>query len=66
MKSEYDFSDGVRGKFANPLAISVPPVHLDEDILSILTKRAHAKGVDLNSLVNTLLRKDIELIEAAE
>ena len=66
MKNEYDFSDGTRGRFANPLATIVPPVHLDEDVLSALTARANAKGIDLSRLVNTLLRKDIELIEAAE
>jgi hypothetical protein len=31
-----------------------------------LTARAQARGVTLSELVNTLLKKDIELIEAAE
>jgi predicted HicB family RNase H-like nuclease len=32
--------------------------------LSYLAKRAEARGISLNRLVNELLKKDIELIEA--
>ena len=38
---------------------------LDPEILSYLAARAEARGTSLNDLVNKLLRKDIELIEAA-
>jgi hypothetical protein len=31
-----------------------------------LTERAKAKGVEVNELVNNLLKRDIELIEAAK
>jgi predicted HicB family RNase H-like nuclease len=41
-------------------------VHLDADVLAFLTTRAAARGMSLNALVNALLKKDIELIEAAE
>jgi hypothetical protein len=34
-------------------------------VQNYLSERARAKGVDLTHLVNDLLRKDIELIEAA-
>ena len=43
-----------------------PPVHLEDEVLNFLTARAKARGVTLNELVNTLLKKDIELIEAAK
>jgi len=66
MKDQYDFSKAERGKFFRPEAVLVPPVHLDPEILAFLTARAEARGVSLSELVNTLLRKDIELIEAAE
>jgi hypothetical protein len=66
MKDEYDFSKGQRGRFYRPDAILVPPVHLDPEVLAFLTARAEARGVTLNELVNALLKKDIELIEAAE
>src|SRR4051794_23988034 len=66
MKDEYDFSQAQRGKFYRPDAVLVPPVHLDPEVLAFLTARAAARGVTLNELVNALLKKDIELIEAAE
>jgi len=66
MKDQYDFSKAERGKFFRPEAVLVPPVHLDPEILAFLTARAEARGVSLSELVNTLLRKDIELIEAAQ
>jgi hypothetical protein len=65
MKREYDFSNAVRGKFFRKDAVLVPPIHLAPDVLAYLQARAAAKGVSLNDLVNTLLKKDIELIDAA-
>jgi hypothetical protein len=66
MKDEYDFSNVERGRFHRPNAVLIPPIHLDPEVLSFLTARAQARGVSLNELVNSLLRKNIELIEAAE
>ena len=66
MKDEYDFSKGERVKFHRPDAVLTPPVHLDPAVLAFLTARAEARGITLNELVNALLKKDIELIEAAE
>jgi hypothetical protein len=66
MKSEYDFSEGERWKFYPPGAVLNPPVHLDSEVRAFLTVRAQARGVSLSDLVNTLLKKDIELIETAE
>ena len=66
MKDEYDFSKGDRGRFHRPDAVLTPPVHLDPDVLAFLTARVQARGVSLSELVNALLKKDIELIEAAE
>jgi len=66
MKDEYDFSKAERGKFHRRDAVLVPPVHLDPEILAFLTARAKARGISLSELVNALLKKDIELIEAAE
>lgn len=64
MKQRYDFSKGERGKFYRPNAVFKLPVYLDEDIEEYLAKKAEAKGVELSELVNDLLKKDIELIEA--
>lgn len=66
MKDEYDFSNAQRGRFYRRDAALVPPVHLDPEVLAFLTARAEARGVSLSELVNALLKKDIELIEAAE
>ena len=65
MKDEYDFSDAEHGKFYRRGVQLIPPVHLDPEVLSYLAARAEARGMSLNDLVNELLRKDIELIEAA-
>jgi hypothetical protein len=66
MKDKFDFSKGQRNRFYRPDAVVTPPVHLDPEVLAFLGARAEARGVSLSDLVNALLKKDIELIEAAE
>ena len=66
MKREYDFSKAERGKFYRPKAQLAPPVHLDPNVTQRLLAHAASKGTTLNELVNELLKKDIELIEAAK
>ena len=63
MKEEYDFSNAERSKFYRPVAQLNIPVYLDQDIENWFTEKAKAKGADLQSLVNGLLRKDIALIK---
>ena len=65
MPAEIDFSGGTRGKFYRPGAKLNLPVYLDEQVQIRLAELANAKGVDFSTLVNDLLRKDIELIEMA-
>lgn len=65
MKEEYDFSKGARGKFYKPNTQLNIPVYLDADVLEYLSSRAKAKGVEVNAIVNDMLRKDIELIEGS-
>lgn len=66
MKDEYDFSKGVRGKFYRAGAHFKLPVYLEHEVQSYLAQRASERGVELSELVNDLLRKDIELIEAGK
>lgn len=66
MRSEYDFSNGERGKFFRKGADGQLPVYLDDEVLAYLQKRARARGIELNDLVNELLKQDIALIEAAK
>jgi hypothetical protein len=65
VEDEYDFSGAERGKFYRKGAVLIPPVQLEPAVLSFLLKRAQAKGATIDELVNALLKKDIELIEAA-
>lgn len=65
MPAEIDFSKGVRGKFYRPGMRLRLPIYLDDETQRYLSDRAQAKGVDVGALVNQLLKKDIELIEAA-
>ena len=64
MKDEYALTHAVRGKFFKPNLRLIPPVRLDPEIVDFLADRAKAKGISLNALLNQLLKKDIELIEA--
>jgi CRISPR/Cas system-associated protein Csm6 len=65
LKDEYDFKGAERGKFYRKDAVLVPPVRLEPEVLQFLLERAQARGATLDELVNELLRKDIELIQAA-
>ena len=66
MQNEYDFSDADRGKFYSRDAVLELPIYLDPKVREYLTARAKAKGIDLNQLVNELLRRDIDLIETTK
>ena len=59
MKDEYDFSKGERGKFYKPDARLNLPVYLDDDVRRILQRRAKEKGIEVNELVNDLLKHEI-------
>ncbi len=63
MKKSYDFSKAEKGKFFSKDAHFNVPVYLEAEILDYFSEKAKSKGVELNILVNDLLRKDIELIE---
>lgn len=65
MKDEYDFSNAERGKFFRPNLRLIPPVRLEPEVLDFLATRAQARGTTVNQLVNQLLKKDMELIQAA-
>ena len=59
MKDEYDFSKGERGKFYKPDAALNLPVYLDDDVRRVLQHRAKEKGIEVNELVNDLLKHEI-------
>lgn len=63
MKKEYDFSNGVRGKFYNADAEFNVPIYLEPEIAEFVKRLADEKKVDASHIVNMLLKKDKEIIE---
>lgn len=59
MKDEYDFSNAERGKFYKPDATLNLPVYLDDDVRRILQRQAKEKGIEVNELVNELLKHEV-------
>jgi hypothetical protein len=58
-----DFSKAERGKFYRPGARLNLPVYLDPDVQARLTKAAQKRHEDVDSLVNRLLKREIETAE---
>ena len=63
MKEAYDFSGGERGKFSPEHAEFDLPSYLEPDIAAFLQKVAIKKGVEVETVVNDWLRKDMTFIE---
>ena len=61
MKEEYDFSNAEQGKFYIPVEDIQFPIYLDKDIIQYLNEKCLTSQESLQSLVNDLLRKDIEI-----
>lgn len=64
--AEIDFSGGMRGKFYHAGATLSLPIFLDADVQAYLAAIAKKKGVQISELANDLLKKEIEIIEAAK
>ncbi len=64
MKKEYDFSKAEQGKFCRPVEELEIPVYLDKELKAFYSKKALKKNVDLNKVVNTVLRKEMEMLKA--
>ena len=61
MEDEYDFTDGVRGRFYEPKKIPVS-LRLDNDIILFFKKLASEKKVPYQTLINALLRKELQAV----
>jgi len=61
MKDEYDFSNAEQGKFCVPVEEIQIPIYLDKDIVSYLSEKCQTNSDSLQTSVNNLLRKDIEI-----
>ncbi len=58
LKSEYDFSKGVRGRFYRPKKVSTT-IRLDNDVLLFFKKLATEKKSAYQTLMNDALREYI-------
>jgi len=64
MKEEYNFTQGERGKFYRPGARINLPIYLDEDIADFVKRYAEEKEMDVQTVVNTIIRTNKEMIQA--
>jgi hypothetical protein len=63
MRKEYDFSKGVRNKYYKPDIKINLPVYLDSDVLDFIQRIAKKRKTDISSVVNKMIKNDIQLIE---
>ena len=64
MRNEYDFSTAERGKlFRKGVKLNLP-VYLDEEVQAFVQAIAEKKSTDLSTVVNQLLRTDMQLADA--
>jgi hypothetical protein len=63
MKKEYDFTDAEQGKFYRPIEELDIPVYLDKEIRQFFLKTIQNKNgnFSLTKIINSLIRKDIEI-----
>ncbi len=62
MKKHYDFSKGKKGVFFIKDKGDIHlPIYLDNDIEEFFSKIASSKGKDINSIINKVLKKEVEL-----
>jgi len=59
MLPEYDFSQGIRGRFYQPKKISTS-IRLDDDIILFFKKKASEEKVGYQTLMNMALREYIK------
>jgi len=61
MEDEYDFSGGIRGRFYKPKKVPTT-LRLDNDIILYFKKLASEKKVPYQTLINALLRKELQAV----
>ncbi len=62
MKEEYDFSTAEQGKFYRPIDELEIPVYLDKDVKKFFYQRTAGRDIDLKQIVDTILRKEMDLL----
>lgn len=59
----YDFSKGERGKFYRKNIKMNLPIYLEPDIQKFVEDIASKKGIDIETLVNKMIKNNIKLVE---
>lgn len=65
MKKEYDFTNGVRGKFFHKDTTFEIPIYLEPQNELFVRKIAEEKKMTLSEIVNQLITKNKEIISLA-
>jgi post-segregation antitoxin (ccd killing protein) len=63
MKKEYDFSAAEQGKFYCKSERMKIPVYIDSSLESFYAERARVRKIDMSSLINMVLRKEMDLVK---
>lgn len=65
MKDEYDFTGAEQGKFYRPIEELDIPIYLDKEVKEFFIEKMRRKRqfFSLSEIVNSLLKKDIEISE---
>jgi hypothetical protein len=63
MKTEYDFSKAEQGKFYRPVEELEIPIYLEKEVKNFFAGRALAKKIKLDRVINTILRKEMEVLK---
>jgi hypothetical protein len=64
MRKEYDFSKAERGKLSRTEATLNLPVYLDQEVQAFVQSIAERQKTDPSTVVNELLRGDMQLADA--
>jgi hypothetical protein len=63
MRDEYDFSGAVQGKFYRPAEDLEIPVYLDRETALFYRRVAQQKNLDVTSIIQSILRKEMDLLK---
>ena len=61
MKNKYNFAKAEKGKFYTPAEQIELPIYLDKSIKDFYKNAALVKKIDLNKMVNSILKKEMEI-----
>jgi len=63
MKKEYDFTNAEQGKFYRPIEELDIPIYLEDEVKNFFLQNIKNKTANfsLNDIVNSLIKKDIEI-----